>query len=379
LRLCAVRSGFDGRTFWAQARVGTVPGEGGGVPTVVVTAQPALRTGSDVFFALSEWRTTDLGATWQGPFEHADTLGRRPERGGVTVGICDMTPAWHAASGTLLLTGHTVRYADDTQPMTRRGREIAYAHREPDSETWSPWTTVEMPDRRDFRQVGAGSGQRVDLPDGTILLPMYFREPSETERPCCRAAVARCTFDGRVLRYVEHGDELTVPEPRGLCEPSLTHFQGRFFLTLRNDVRGYVAVGDDGLHFEPPKPWTFDDGADLGNYNTQQHWVTHSDALFLVYTRRGLDNDHVFRHRAPLMMARVDPDRLVVLRDTERELVPNRGARLGNFSVSNVTDTETWVVVAEWMQPAGCERYGSDNTVWVARILWDRPNRLAAR
>jgi len=236
-----------------------------------------------------------------------------------------------------------------------------------------------MPDRRDFRQVGAGSGQRVDLPDGTILLPMYFREPSETERPCCRAAVARCTFDGRVLRYVEHGDELTVPEPRGLCEPSLTHFQGRFFLTLRNDVRGYVAVGDDGLHFEPPKPWTFDDGADLGNYNTQQHWVTHSDALFLVYTRRGLDNDHVFRHRAPLMMARVDPDRLVVLRDTERELVPNRGARLGNFSVSNVTDTETWVVVAEWMQPAGCERYGSDNTVWVARILWDRPNRLAAR
>jgi hypothetical protein len=26
------------------------------------------------------------------------------------------------------------------------------------------------------------------------------------------------------------------------------------------------------------------------------------------------------------------------------------------------------------MQPVGCERYGSDNTIWVARIVWDRPN-----
>ena len=45
--------------------------------------------------------------------------------------------------------------------------------------------------------------------------------------------------------------------------------------------------------------WTFDDGSELGNYNTQQHWVTHSDGLFLVYTRRGADNDDIARHRAP--------------------------------------------------------------------------------
>jgi len=145
-------------------------------------------------------------------------------------------------------------------------------------------------------------------------------------------------------------------------------------LTLRNDVRGYVAAGEDGLHFCEPRPWTFDDGSDLGNYNTQQHWVTHSDALFLVYTRRGADNDHVFRHRAPLFMAQVDPERLCVLRDTERVLVPERGARLGNFGVCDVDERETWVVVTEWMQPVGCEQYGSDNSVYVARIVWDRPN-----
>lgn len=135
-------------------------------------------------------------------------------------------------------------------------------------------------------------------------------------------------------------------------------------------MRGYVCAGDDGLHFSDPVPWRFDDGEELGNYNTQQHWVTHTDQLYLVYTRRGLSNDHVFRHRAPLVMAEVDPKTMRVRRSTERELVPNRGARLGNFSVCKVTENETWVVVAEWMQPVGCEQYGSDNTIWAARIQW---------
>lgn len=151
-------------------------------------------------------------------------------------------------------------------------------------------------------------------------------------------------------------------------------FDGTYFLTIRNDRRGFVSRSRDGQHFEPMRPWTFDDGADLGNYNTQQHWVTHSDGLFLVYTRRGANNDHVFRHRAPLFMAQVDPKRLCVLRKTERILVPERGARLGNFGVADISKDETWVTVAEWMQPAGVEQYGSDGSVFVARIHWAKPN-----
>jgi len=122
--------------------------------------------------------------------------------------------------------------------------------------------------------------------------------------------------------------------------------------------------------------WKFDDGMELGNYNTQQHWVTHSDALFLVYTRRGADNDHVFRHRAHLFMAQVDPEKMAVIRETERILVPERGARLGNFGVTEVSQGETWVTVSEWMQPEGVEQYGSDGSVYVARIHWNSPNRL---
>jgi hypothetical protein len=239
---------------------------------------------------------------------------------------------------------------------------------------------MEMPGGEKFHDAGAGCVQRFDEPDGSILLPIYFRPPGKTSR----VTVARCTFDGRDLRLQEHGNELSVDDKtRGLHEPSLARFDGEYFLTIRNDDRGFVARSKDGLDFEPIQPWRFDDDSDLGNYNTQQHWVAHGDGLFLVYTRRGANNDHVFRHRAPLFMAQVDPGRLRVLRETERILVPERGARLGNFGVTDVSAGETWVTVAEWMQTWGPNYvmpvdnpHGSDGSVWIARIQWDRENRL---
>lgn len=370
LDLISVRSGFDGKSFFAQARAGAIPGLGQAAPTVVLTAQPALRSGSDVFFALSEWRTSDYGKNWEGPVEHHESLGRRSESAGVEVAICDMTPGWHATTGKLLSTGHTVRYLDDQHPITARTRETAYAVYEADHHSWRPWQVLAMPNEPAFQSAGAGSAQRVDLEDGTILLPIYHKPVSGNWHACHAATVIRCEFDGDQLTYLEHGNTMTTAEPRGFCEPSITTFQGRYYLTLRNDLRGYVAAGEDGLHFSSPQPWHFDDGTELGSYNTQQHWITHDQGLFLVYTRRGLDNDHVFRHRAPLMMAQVDPEKLVVLRQTERQLIPNRGARLGNFAVCRVGADQTWVVAAEWMQPVGCEKYGSDNTIWAVRIIW---------
>ncbi len=191
----------------------------------------------------------------------------------------------------------------------------------------------------------------------------------------------RCTFDGTTLTSIENGDEPTVEIGRGLYEPSLTRFQGKYYLTLRNDSAGYVAVGDDGLHFSQPQKWLWDDGTDLGNYNTQQHWVTHSDGLFLAYTRKGANNDHVFRHRAPLFIAQVDPRTMRVIRSTERILVPEHGARYGNFRVTEVNAHETWVTECEWMQTWGPNfiippdnKYGANNKVYAARIIWNKAN-----
>ena len=95
----------------------------------------------------------------------------------------------------------------------------------------------------------------------------------------------------------------------------------------------------------------------------------------------------VFRHRAPLFIAQVDPDRLCVIRKTERALVPDRGAIIGNFGTMNVSREESWVTVAEWMQhgigarfnvPEVCEKGGSDNSVYAVRIKWNKPNELVA-
>ncbi len=385
VQLDVISSGFDKETCWVHPRAGVLPpGTGANpraVPGVVLTLNKLRLTGSDVFYAINDFRSDDLGATWEGPTAHPEELGRWKHDDGTEHSICDVTPKWHAASGTLLATGQTVWYTADNRVKKVRPRHTAYSVYDPATRRWSRRKNLAMPDEPRFASCGAGSTQRYDLPDGRILLPVYFKEPAAKQ---LSATVVLCEFDGETLRYVEHGTEMTVPEERGLAEPSITKFGGRYFLTLRNDLAAYVAVGDDGLRFGEVKPWTFDDGEPLGSYNTQAHWVTHSDGLFLVYTRRGADNDHVFRHRAPLFIARVDPDKVQVLRETERVLVPEHGARLGNFGVTDVSPDETWVTVAEWMQTTSPNPYdwrvpashGADNRVYAARIRWAEPNAL---
>jgi hypothetical protein len=182
------------------------------------------------------------------------------------------------------------------------------------------------------------------------------------------ATVVLCGFDGKKLTYKEHGTELAMPRGRGFCEPSLAEYQSQYFLTLRTDHSAFVARSNDGLHFDKPKEWIFDDGKVLGSYNTQQHWVVHPEkGLHLVYTRRGANNNHVMRHRAPLFMAKVDPKRLCVLRDTERVLLPENSATMGNFGVVDVTPSETWVVVSEFPRK---KRKNNKNQTLVAKIHW---------
>ncbi len=364
-----VCSGFDGETCWVHARGGIIPGD---KPRVVVTLQKLLLEASDVFYALNQVETDDLGATWSSPIEQ-NGLGRREEGGGIVSCICDFTPQWHAASSKLLGTGQVVYYVNNRVMPEPRPRGIAYSVLDAASNTWAPWRTIETPTEERFFSVGAGSTQRYDLPDGRILLPIYLHSRGNLQNA---AAVMRCSFDGEELIYEELGNELVAPAARGSCEPSMTRFGNRYYMTIRDDDGSWVSASNDGLHYEAMIPWQFDDGQELGNYNTQTHWVTHSGGLFLLYTRRGANNDHVFRHRAPLFIGQVDPERLCVIRDTERIAIPERGARLGNFGVCNISPQETWIFDAEWMQPLGCERYGSDNTVWLARIVWRQPNAL---
>lgn len=372
--------GFDGKFCWVHARAGLIPTK---EPTAVMTLQKLQLSGSDVFYALNEMRSSDEGKSWTSPKELMP-FARVPfafdGNTDLQITVCDFTPQWHVKTGKLLGTGQTVVY-ENNRVRHVRPRATAYAVYDPEAAAWSDWRTIEMPTEAKFKNAGAGSVQRLDLPNGDILLPIYFKQIGKTQYS---TTVMRCTFDGETLRYREHGDELTIPVKRGLYEPSIAAHGGRYFLTMRNDDHGYVSVSDvgDPLRFSTPKKWTFDDGSELGNYNTQQHWVHHPrHGLWLVYTRKGAENDHVFRHRAPLFIAKVDPDKLHVIRATEQVLVPEKGARLGNFGVTVISENETWVTVAEWMQgpapnhsdPKPLVARGANNRIWVAKIKWSEP------
>lgn len=353
---------------WFQPRAVAIPTLGG-PPRVVMTIQKAI--GSDFFSGLSTLRSDDVGRTWSAP--HLDPgLDWRPIDSESNMGVCDITLGWHAPSGRVIGIGHTVRYTKKGFGGMGDRRDTAWISYDPVTDRWTPWKILPLPVHPDDRYfINGVHGQWLVERDGSLLVPFYALAPGMADAKwkfSFRGAVARMKFEGGELRFVEAGRELTHEVPRGLYEKSITRFQGRYYLTIRNDQKGYVTVSEDGLNFGPVKAWTFDDGSDLGSYNTHQKWVTHSEGLFLVFTRRGANNDHIPRHRAPLFIAQVDPEKLHVLRRTERVAVPERGADIGNFDATAISADETWITVAGTVKSA---------PAYLARIRWSAPNTLA--
>jgi hypothetical protein len=355
----------DGRFLWFHPRAAPLPGG------VMLTIQKHLKV-SDYYSGLHFMTRTGVDGAWQGPVLPPELdWQRQPD--GVTLSVADVTPGWHEKTGKLIALGARVRYSPKGKQLedVPRAHQTVYAVYDPKTQKWTPWRLLELPAGDEFNFARNACAQWLVRPDGRLLVPLYIGPG--TKKPFS-TTVALCQFDGDRLVYERHGSVLRLDVARGLYEPSLAAFQGRYFLTLRNDVRGYVCRGGDGLHFEEPVPWTFDDGAELGSYNTQQHWLTHRDGLFLVYTRRGAGNDHIVRHRAPLFMARVDAEKLQVIRATEKVVVPERGAELGNFGAARINNSESWVTVSEGMFMKDSAQRGAEGATFVARILWSKPN-----
>ncbi len=356
--------------YLTQSRGALIPGN---PSRVIITTQETEKTGAHGYRDLFSLESTDAGRTWTPPVR-IDHLrrARMPEGHDFVMG--DVCPQWHAATGRVLATGKTFGFRGGTTE-DRALENVSYATFNPTTGEWSRLNLLALPktdhEGKPILEPNSGCHQRVDLPNGDILLPIRYRKDPKTR--FYTTVVARCSFDGTTLTYREHGSELTIPRERGLYEPSVAAFQRRTFLTLRADHSAFVARSIDGIRFEPFIEWKFDDGAVLGSYNTQQHWVTRHDALYVIYTRRGANNDHVMRHRAPLFIARVDPEKLVAIRASEQVLIPEAGgADLGNFGVMDFSPEETWVITSE--SPPASKPAGP-NRILLARIVWDTPNR----
>jgi hypothetical protein len=361
---------------WFHPRAAAIPGFGeNGKPAVIMTIQKHLKV-SDYYSGLYYMRTNDLGKTWSAPAEIPE-LKWQYEPDGTTVSVADVTPGWHEKTSKLIAIGIKVRYSKQGEQLLDKPRshDAAYAVFDPVTNSWSSWKMINnVPDSASkFFLINPGCVQWIVKPDGKVLLPIYF---AGSELGEYSVTVLECSFDGTTLSYLRHSDEMTVKGGRGLYEPSLAFFKGMYYLTIRNDFKAYVATSKDGLQWSPVKSWTFDDGGDLGSYNTQAHWLVHSEGLFLSYTRRGANNDHIPRNRAPLFLAQVDPIKLNVIRSTEQVLIPERGTMLGNFGASAITENESWVTDAEYMEGDKPNPRGADGTVWAARVIWSKKNKL---
>ena len=83
-----------------------------------------------------------------------------------------------------------------------------------------------------------------------------------------------------------------------------------------------------------------------------------------------------------MFIAEVDVEKLQVNKATEQILIPEKGARYGNFGVCDVSEHETWIVETEWMQRPPQEpiipvknQWGAEGRVYAARIIWQKPNK----
>ncbi|MBC8113451.1 MAG: exo-alpha-sialidase, partial [Candidatus Saccharimonas sp.] len=162
VKLDTVMSGFDGKTCWVAPRAGVVHGP---QPSIIFTMQKLLLTGSDIFFAVNEVRSDDLGQTWLPPLEHPQTLGRRQEPNGIEIVAGDMVPKWHAKTGRLLSTGPTVRYkrnaagAEVKISQNEASSRTAYSVYDPQQRTWTAWDTIVMPEAPKFFYATVGASQ----------------------------------------------------------------------------------------------------------------------------------------------------------------------------------------------------------------------------
>lgn len=372
-----ISTDFKGAYCFTHARAAIRP-DGFGI----LTTQPLRLSGSDIFYGMYVATTRDFGKTWS-DLVPSRTVVRFPD-GEYTVAMCDATPIWHEKAGVFLLLGHGAYYVDDEAAPPPHPRRTFYTVYDEGTGDFTPIRAVGMPEDREetYYNCGNGSGQSCVLEDGSLLIPVYHQNREEAKDPwhaCYHASVIQCAFDGETLHLLEIGNALSVPVPRGLCEGSVIAYGGAYYQCLRNDQDGYVSRSRDGLHYEEPRPLVFDNGASVGNYCTQQHWISGGGRLYLVYTRQGAGNDHVFRHRAPLFIAEFDTERMCLLRETETVAVPNRGARLGNFCCTPLPDGSSLVVAAEWMQTTEpdcgnwrrCMEFGSDNSIFLSRVTFD--------
>lgn len=319
--------------------------------------------GHDYYMSLCESFSADRGVNWSAPLPIAEMGIKEIEHGIIEV-ISDVVPEYHKATQTVLAMGHNAYYRNgklfdtlgldrDEAMRLRMQRFPIYAIRDANG-CWSiTRRKLEVPELRDTSCYGCGCSQRVILPDGKIIIPSVI---GYWNRRDMVVTSMLCNFNGKDLTFLKLGNILESSVGRGLLEPSIIEFHGKYFMTIRaEDERGYVSVSEDGLNWGKIKNWQWEDGTPLLMSTTQQHWLKIGGELYLIYTRKSQMNTELFRWRAPLFIAKFDPVKFCLEKISEQIVLPMHGnsalpetiGLMGNFHPLSISATEAIVLAGE--------------------------------
>ena len=329
-----------------------------------------------VMFSLSK----DEGDSWSEP-QAIEALKHCERPDGVIEGIADVRPIFHHQSETVIAIGCNTYYSkngylhhDETLKNKKSPQFPVYAVRHADG-SWSERKELKVNFFKDCLDWRVACTQMLILPDGDILIPIYFNKGNGAY--LFNVCSVRCAFDGETLTAKTVSNVLSLDINRGLIEPSLAVLNDRYYMTIRaEDSHGYFSVSDDGLSWGEIAHWCWDDGEALTMSTTQQHWVCNGKNLFLVYTRQTGFNDDAMRWRAPLFIARFDEKHDCLLRDTEQEVFPlvktnGRANQLGNFHAVDISPAKSIVSVGSmtlWTEDGEIQNFCSNT--WLAEIDW---------
>lgn len=337
---------------------------------VFVLSQKLNINAIDCFSDVSLFRSYDGGESWDKAVQFDRLADVRLPDGKRFGFLVSAMRRMDDNSILVLATRHC--YNADNSLDKETPRCVVYFYYEPESGKCTELRKLELPSPPDAHTLAVNT--QFEFKDGRCLLPYTIWQNSVKKFSACIAEIRRQP-DG-TLTVTDVSELLTTDDARGFLEPSLCLFEGVYYLTLRNDLSGYVTSSADWKKFPAPEKLKWVSGEWLGNCNTMTRLVPLGGKLYLVYTRQGLNNDHVFRNRAPLLIAELDTVLKAVKPETEQVAVPEHGARLGNFTAVASGADSAYISVAEWMQTLEpdwhecwkCEKYGADNRIWYIEL-----------
>ncbi|WP_409342312.1 LamG domain-containing protein [Paenibacillus sp. MBLB4367] len=348
--------------WWAHMGCAALPN--GATPQILCTLLKDIKESptnlSDVVYEISSITSDDLGETWTAPAVIPQFQWKTVPDGYQGM-LIDTVPMYHEKSGKLILLGMAQSY---TSTYAKKHTYPAYAVYDPATATWgSDWHVFGWPNG--VGHSGSAYPYMTEDGSGDILWPINSVDGLGSVQ------VVRASFDGTSLTYVSQGNAVPSPGSNGNrsgIETSLAKFGSEYFMTLRDDTQNRLAKSSDGINWQPAVVLTWDDGTPVsGSMNTQMHWITQPDALYVVYTREDASNASIYRYRAPLWMAKIDPVTLRLIKSTERVAmgITDNRAQLGNFGTYNVMPGLSIVSSNEWNSLF-------PNRAIVSRIWWDR-------